>query len=251
MAVAMLYVLSMHLLNHLTGMAEDEYNDPERARFYERHRFLLSLLAIAAGGFGIISASAMGGVAFAILLVMSLLGLTYNLYLIPGRFGMKFRRLKDIPGFQDDPDCRRLGGGGGNAARHDQPRDLDPRRPGGVRLGHPTGVRPHRVFRPAGCSGRPHHGQGNSAHPAGKPQTFVLLKGILAVCMVLSAALAAVGLVSGLGFFLALCPAAMLVLIGAYQKGHMLPGMRLEFLVESLFLMSGLITLLWMVAAAS
>jgi 4-hydroxybenzoate polyprenyltransferase len=85
----------------------------------------------------------------------------------------------------------------------------------------------------------------------GNRKTFVLLKGILAVCMVLSAALAAVGLVSGLGFFLALCPAAMLVLIGAYQKGHMLPGMRLEFLVESLFLMSGLITLLWMVAAAS
>jgi (E)-4-hydroxy-3-methyl-but-2-enyl pyrophosphate reductase len=97
-AVAMLYVLSMHLLNHLTGMAEDEYNDPERARFYERYRFLLSLLAIAAGGFGIVSASAMGRAAFAILLVMSLLGLTYNLYLIPKRFGMKFRRLKDIPG---------------------------------------------------------------------------------------------------------------------------------------------------------
>jgi (E)-4-hydroxy-3-methyl-but-2-enyl pyrophosphate reductase len=47
---------------------------------------------------GIVSASAMGRAAFAILLVMSLLGLTYNLYLIPKRFGIKFRRLKDIPG---------------------------------------------------------------------------------------------------------------------------------------------------------
>jgi fatty acid desaturase len=52
-AVAMLYVLSMHLLNHLTGTAEDEYNDPERARFYERHRWMLSILAVVAGGLGI------------------------------------------------------------------------------------------------------------------------------------------------------------------------------------------------------
>jgi hypothetical protein len=69
--------------------------------------------------------------------------------------------------------------------------------------------------------------------------------------MVLSAVLATVGLVSGLGFFLALCPAAMLTLVGAYEKGHMLPGMRLEFLVESLFLLSGVVTFLWMLAASS
>jgi hypothetical protein len=43
----------------------------------------------------------------------------------------------------------------------------------------------------------------------------------------------------------------MLTLVGAYEKGHMLPGMRLEFLVESLFLLSGVITLLWMLAASS
>jgi 4-hydroxy-3-methylbut-2-enyl diphosphate reductase len=65
----------------------------------------------------------------------------------------------------------------------------------------------------------------------------------------LPAAAAAVGLVSGLGFWLTLCPAAMLVLIGAHEQGQMLPGMRLEFLVESLFLMSGVLTLLQMVLA--
>jgi hypothetical protein len=43
----------------------------------------------------------------------------------------------------------------------------------------------------------------------------------------------------------------MLTLVGAYEKGHMLPGMRLEFLVESLFLLSGVVTFLWMLAASS
>ena len=37
----------------------------------------------------------------------------------------------------------------------------------------------------------------------------------------------------------------MLILVGAYESGRMLPGMRLEFLVESLFLLAGGITLLW------
>ncbi|BBO71281.1 hypothetical protein DSCA_52110 [Desulfosarcina alkanivorans] len=250
-AVAMLYVLSMHLLNHLTGMAEDQYNDPERARFYERYRFLLSLLAIAAGGLGIISASAMGRAAFAILLVMSLLGLSYNLYLIPVRPGMKFRRIKDIPGSK----TILIAAAWGVAAAL---------LPGITSKGSLT-LSVLMVFAWAtilvfartaffdllDVQGDRIMGKETLPILLGDRKTFVLLKGILAGCMVLSAALAAVGLVSGLGFLLTLCPAAMLALIGAYEKGHMLPGMRLEFLVESLFLLSGVLTLLWMLVAAS
>jgi 4-hydroxy-3-methylbut-2-enyl diphosphate reductase len=81
----------------------------------------------------------------------------------------------------------------------------------------------------------------------GERNTVVLLKGILVGCTVLSAAGAAIGLVSRIGFFLTLCPLAMLILVGTYEKGRMLPGMRLEFLVESLFIFSGVMTLLWMV----
>ncbi|MGA6925577.1 MAG: hypothetical protein WBY88_07845, partial [Desulfosarcina sp.] len=73
-----------------------------------------------------------------------------------------------------------------------------------------------------------------------------ILKKILIGCVLLSAVMAVAGLVSSLGFFLTLCPAAMLALVVAYEKGRMLPGMRLEFLVESLFLFSGVITMLWM-----
>jgi hypothetical protein len=30
-----------------------------------------------------------------------------------------------------------------------------------------------------------------------------------------------------------------------YEKGHLIPGIRLEFLVESLFVLAGIITLFW------
>jgi 4-hydroxy-3-methylbut-2-enyl diphosphate reductase len=80
----------------------------------------------------------------------------------------------------------------------------------------------------------------------GNRKTVVLLKGMLVGCMILIAAGSAFGLISGLGFLLTICPAAMLVLVNAYAKGQMLPSMRLEFMVESLFLLSGILTMLWM-----
>ena len=81
----------------------------------------------------------------------------------------------------------------------------------------------------------------------GNRKTIVMLKGLLTGCILLAAASAAVGLTSDLGFFLTLCPAAMLILVGACEKERMLPGMRLELYVESLFIMAGVITLLWII----
>lgn len=245
-AVAVLYVFSMHLLNHLTGTAEDEYNDPERARFYERCRIPLSVMAVAAGGLGIIFASAMGAAAFVILLVMSLLGLTYNLYLIPDRLGFRFRRIKDIPGSK----TVLIAAAWGVVAA------LLPGITGQGSLNVASGL----VFAWASAlvfartaffdlldvQGDRIVGKETLPILLGHRKTFVLLNGILTGCIILPAAMAAVGLVTGLGFFLSLCAAAMLVLIQAYEKGRMLPGMRLEFYVESLFLLSGIITLLWM-----
>ena len=244
-AVAMLYVLSMHLLNHLTGTAEDEYNDPERARFYERHRRLLSVLAIAAGGLGILCASAMGAAAFAILLIMSLLGLSYNLYLLPDGFGFKFRRIKDIPGSKTFLIAVAWGvvvalmpgitGKGTLTVAI-----------GGVFVWATALVFARTAFFDLlDVQGDRIMGKETLPILLGNRKTAVLLKGTLVGCMILVAAGSAIGLVSGLGFFLTLCPAAMLILVSAYEKGQMLPSMRLEFLVESLLLLSGVITLLW------
>jgi len=244
-AVAMLYVLSMHLLNHLTGTAEDEYNDPERARFYERRRRLLSVLAVAAGGLGILCASAMGAAAFAILLIMSLLGLSYNLYLLPDSFGFKFRRIKDIPGSK----TFLIAVAWGVVVA------LLPGITGKGTLTVPIGgvfawatalvFARTAFFDLLDVQGDRIIGKETLPILLGNRKTAVLLKGTLVGCMILIAAGSAIGLVSGLGFFLTLCPAAMLMLVSAYENGQMLPSMRLEFLVESLLLLSGAITLLW------
>ena len=244
-AVAMLYVLSMHLLNHLTGTAEDEYNDPERARFYMHHRLPLSVMAIAAGGLGILSASAMGPAAFAILLVMSLLGLSYNLYLLPNRLGFKFRRIKDIPGSKTVLIAVAWG-------------VVVALLPGITSEGTLTVAivvvfvwatalvfARTAFFDLLDVQGDRIMGKETLPILLGKRKTVVLLKAMLAGCMILVSAGSVIGLVSGLGFFLTLCPAGMLILAKVYEKGRMLPSMRLEFLAESLFVLSGIITLLW------
>jgi (E)-4-hydroxy-3-methyl-but-2-enyl pyrophosphate reductase len=247
-SVAMLYVLSMHLLNHLTGTAEDEYNDPERATFYRRHRLSLTIISIVAGSLGVLSASVMGVAAFAILLVMSLLGLSYNLYLIPDRSGFRFRRIKDVPGSKTILIAAAWGvvvallpgitGKGASIA--------------GVSLVFlwATALVFARTafFDLLDVQGDRIMGKETLPILLGDRKTFALLKKLLMGCMILPAAVAAVGLVSKLGFFLILCPGAMLLLVRSYANGRMLPGMRLEFLVESLFLLAGFITLMEMIA---
>lgn len=245
-AVAMLYVLSMHLLNHLTGTAEDRYNDPERARFYEHHRLLLSLISITAGGMGIMAASKMGTAAFVILLVMSLLGLSYNLYILPDRPGWNYRRIKDIPGSKTVLIAAAWGVVAvllpGVAAKGFLTASI------AVVFVWATALVFARTafFDLLDVQGDRIMGKETLPILLGSGRTLVLLKGMLTGCMLLSAIASAIGLFSSLGFALVLCPGAMLMLVGAYENGHMLPGMRLEFLVESLFLLAGVITLLWM-----
>ncbi len=248
-SVAMLYVLSMHLLNHLTGTAEDEYNDPERARFYRRHRLALSAISIAAGSLGLLSAAAIGKTAFVSLLIMSLLGLSYNIYLIPEPFGFRFRRIKDVPGSKTiliavawGVVVALLPGLTGNSASAVSV--------GAVFLWATALVFARTAFFDLlDVQGDRIIGKETLPILFGQRKTFDLLKKILIGCTVLPAVLAIGGVFTKLGLILILCPAAMLMLIRSYEKGEMLPGMRLEFLMESFFLFSGVLTLLWTIIA--
>jgi 4-hydroxy-3-methylbut-2-enyl diphosphate reductase len=97
--ISMLYVQSMHILNHLTDTRADRFNDPDRAEFYDRHKTLLAVSAILSGGAGLIIAYNIGRFPFLALLIMSFLGLSYNLKIIPQWLaGIKYRKLRDLPG---------------------------------------------------------------------------------------------------------------------------------------------------------
>ena len=99
-AMATCYVLSMHILNNFIGKEAVRYNDPDRAHFYEDNRGVLLSLAAMSGAGGLFTAFTLGLVPFSVLCVISLLGLLYKVKLFPRplTIGRKIEGISDIPG---------------------------------------------------------------------------------------------------------------------------------------------------------
>jgi 4-hydroxy-3-methylbut-2-enyl diphosphate reductase len=248
--IAFLYVQSMHILNHLTGGQADRYNEPDRARFYQDRRVPLTAIAVASGAAGLVVAGLQGALPFAILLVMSLLGLSYRLPLVPAGLGTRLRRIKDIPGSKTL--LIAMAWGTVTAV-------LPP-----IALGRPLGaVEAFAPFWAAGLvfvrtaffdildmQGDRLVGKETIPTLLGEKRSLKLLKAILVALVLGPAAFCLAGPGPAWGAILSLSPLAMAGILRAYEKGAMLPGLRMEFLVESHVVLAGLLALLWGWAAA-
>jgi 4-hydroxy-3-methylbut-2-enyl diphosphate reductase len=80
----------------------------------------------------------------------------------------------------------------------------------------------------------------------GEKKSMRLLKLTLTGIAGSMAAAGLLGWVPVLGLALTLCPLFLLAILYTYEGGGMLPGIRLEFLVESHFTLAGVLTLFWM-----
>jgi 4-hydroxybenzoate polyprenyltransferase len=244
--ISVLYVQSMHILNNLTGTKADRYNDPDRSSFYDKNKILLAILAFTAGGFGLITAYAVGLIPFLILLGMSIMGLSYNLRLIPKRFiHHKTMRIRDIPGSKTALIAMAWG----------IVTSLLPRLSASENIHLSTliiflwslslvFVRT-AFFDILDMQGDRIIGKETIPILLGEKRTLRILKTILIINLGILLFSSAFQLISSLGFVLAICPAFIFVMLTAHERGYMLPGIRLEFLVESNFIMAGLAALIW------
>jgi len=247
--IAILYIQSMHILNNITGRKEDRYNDPDRAVFYDRNKILLSALAFIAGGVGLLTAYTMGIVPFLILFVMSLLGLSYNLRLFPGRLaGRNYYRIRDIPGSKTIliavawgavtsllPPLSKLSLSGTGAASMILV----------FVIATLLVFARTAFFDILDMQGDRIVGKGTIPILIGEKRAMRMLKMVLLSVLFLLLFSSAIGLVSSLGYFLLICPVFLLILFSTHQRGYMQPGIRLEFLVESHFFLAGILTFLW------
>ncbi len=246
--ISVLYVLSMHILNNLIGSKADQYNDPERAAFYMKHKVFLAALAVIAGSAGLIAAYIMGITPFLILFIMSLLGLSYNISIVPkSLFGGRYRRLRDMPGSKTVL----------IAAAWGVVTSIFPALSASETIIVSTVI----VFFLSACmvfvrtaffdvldmQGDRIVGRATIPILLGEKQTMRLLKIMLIVILVILLLSSAFQLISTLGFLLAICPVFMSIILSAYERGYMLPGIRLEFLVETHFVLAGIITIIWSV----
>ena len=244
--ISMLYVLSMHILNNLIGTKADRYNDPDRSSFYNKNKILLAFLAFTAGGIGLMTAYSVGWIPFLILFGMSIMGLSYNLRLIPKRFSYdKYSRLRDIPGSKTVLIAMAWG-----IVTSVLPRLSVS---GNIHLNTAiiflwslslVFVRT-AFFDILDMQGDRIVGKETIPILFGEKRALRLLKTILAINFGILFVSSAFQLISSLGFALLICPTFVFIILSAHERGYMLPGIRLEFLVESNFVMAGVMTLVW------
>jgi len=241
--IAVLYVHSMHILNHFIGSDADRYNDPERAAFYNRHEILLRGMAYLAGGAGLLLALFLGWLPFVVLLSMSLLGMAFNLRLIPARLtGNRYRRMRDIPGSKTVLIALAWGllTAVFPALNEAGPATL----PVFVISVALVFVRT-AFFDVLDMQGDRIVGRETIALVLGEKQSLKLLRAILIAVFGALLLITALNIVSPFGYPLLACPAFLYLVLAGFDRKQMLPGMRLEFLVETHFVLSGGLALLW------
>jgi len=244
--ISMLYVLSMHIFNNLIGTKADRYNDPDRSSFYNKNKILLAFLAFAAGGIGLMTAYSVGWIPFLILFGMSIMGLSYNLRLIPKRFAYdKYSRLRDVPGSKTVLIAMAWGIVTSVLPRLSVSGDIH-LNTAIIFLWSLSLVFVRTAFFDIlDMQGDRIVGKETIPILLGEKRALRLLKTILAINFGILFVSSAFQLISSLGFMLLICPAFVFIMLSAHERGYMLPGIRLEFLVESNFVMAGIMTLVW------
>jgi len=244
--IAVLYVQSMHILNNLIGRKADRYNEPDRASFYDGHKGFLSLLAVLAGGAGLLAAYTLGTLPFLVLFAMSLTGLSYNLNILPAGIGTgKYRRIRDIPGSKTVLIALAWG----------IVTSVFPALTAGAKftagsiaaVAWASGLVFIRTafFDILDMQGDRIVGKETLPILIGEKKTMNLLKGMLIIITALLAGSAALRVLTSLGYLLLLPAVSLFVVMMTHEKGHMLPGIRLEFLVDTHFIMGGLLAGIW------
>jgi len=246
--ISMLYVQSMHIFNHLTGNKSDQYNDPERAKFYQKYNSLLIVLALAAGGAGLVIAYSLGLFPLSLLLIMSLLGLSYNLRFAPKGFvGFRYRRIRDIPGSKTL--LIAIAWGIVTAALPPLSLTGNASWVTGIIFLWTAGIVFVRTafFDILDMQGDRIVGKETFAILLGEKRSMRLLKNMLIALIALLILLSFFHLISYLGLVLIGWPIFFLLLLSAYERGVLLPSIKLEFLVETNFVLAGVAAFLWSV----
>jgi 4-hydroxy-3-methylbut-2-enyl diphosphate reductase len=242
--IAFLYVLSMHTFNNLIGKKSDHYNDPDRALFYDKHMITLAAIGLLSGAAGLAIAITMGTAPFLFLLVVSIMGLFYNIPLVPRSFSaFRYRRISDMPGSKSILIV--------------------------VAWGIVTSVFPAlsvtgqmtfntflvflwavgvvfvrtTYFDILDMQGDRVVGTKTIPILAGERRTKLLLKYILIFLFSLLLVSSAFGVMPPLGFALCTIPVIMSLIILAHERGIALPGFRPVFWMETNFILIGMITL--------
>ncbi|MBW1733936.1 MAG: 4-hydroxy-3-methylbut-2-enyl diphosphate reductase [Deltaproteobacteria bacterium] len=242
-----LYLYAMHIFNRFLDKGASAYNDPDRAAFLERHKVLLNITGISAILLALALSWIMGVSTLIALCALSLLGVIYSIPLVPERFRRRYRfvKIKDIPGSRSLSEALAwvavitvlpmLETAGGRPL---------PALISGLVVFLWSYARAI-LFSLFQVQGDLMVGAETLPITLGERRTLLFLK----VVLFISALVLITGPLSGMAgpfSYLMLIPLLTLSLsLGAYEKQWLYPGIPLEALVESNFILAGLLALIW------
>lgn len=101
--VAFLYVFTVHVFNRYTERLNDELFDPSRTRFFKVFGKPLIITATIASFISMFLSYELGIIPFTLLLFSYMLGILYSIRIVPEKLQpfIKYKRLKDVPGSKD------------------------------------------------------------------------------------------------------------------------------------------------------
>ncbi len=204
----------------------------------------MAALALFSGAAGLYLAAKTGVTSFFILLIMSLLGLAYNLKIIPRGFCKKrIRRIKDIPGSKTILITMAWGIVTSILPSVD---NNSPLAWMAVAFVFSTGLVFARTafFDILAIQGDRIAGRETLPILLGEKKSFFLIRFILVSIVVLFGGVWLAGMSFFSAFLLALIPVFMLLLISSFEKNRQKSGVQVEFLIESSFLFTGILAAL-------
>jgi len=103
MFIAFFYVFAVHTFNRYNERLKDEFSDPARTRFFRDYGKALIIGATGASLAALYLSYLLGLTDFILLLFSYLLGIIYTIRIVPERLQpfIKYKRLKDLPGSKD------------------------------------------------------------------------------------------------------------------------------------------------------
>lgn len=244
--VAFFYIYSMHILNHFTDKAS-KLNDPVQTMFYGHHRHFLLVSGAASALLALVIGLLLGPLAFWFILVMSLVGVIYNLNLFSINLSplTYITRLKEIPGSKTIFTSVAWGVLAALIPVLSSERVLSPATFFAFFFVAGLIFIRSGLFEIQALEGDRVVGKETLAIALGKQKTLKLLYGLGTVLFVTMAGATLAGLLPTLGYALLPCVLYALAYVTIYRLGYMGGGLLWESLVEVNMVLAGLIAFLW------
>ncbi len=248
-SLAFLYIYAMHVFNRFLDKGASTYNNPEVANFHKRHRTVMILTSLIFMIWALIISYYIGTAFFFAMAGISILGIIYNVPIVPMRLRhlWRYSKIKDIPGSKTFSVAFAWGAVITLFPLLESNQGKWPAAFVSFLLVFSLVYVRSALFDIFQVQGDLIVGVETLPITLGEKRTLFLLKAILLSAALLLIAAPIFSLV-GLFSYLLLIPFLSLAFcLEAYEKRWLHPGPRLEAMVEGNFFLAGLLGLIWQI----